>query len=339
MQRKRGIACAGNWIIDRTKLIDHYPPENSLADILAETVGGGGCAYNVTINLARFDPKLPLTALGVIGEDADGDYVVAECSRYPNIRLDQLRRTRSARTSYTDVYSSRTGGRTFFLERGANRLFGPSLVDFDALDVAILHLGYLLILDGLDAPDPQFGRVSARFLAEVCRRGILTTVDLVSSDRPDFVEVVAPALSYTDALIINDFEAGRLSDTPLIGPSPPSRVELGRAAARILEMGVRELVVIHFPGGSYARTRSGTEFALPSRLVPPDKIAGTTGAGDSFCAGVLYGLHEGWDLQTTLEFATCAGAMNLLHVTTTGAIGSRDEVWEIRERLPAGPRF
>lgn len=329
---RRGIACAGNWIIDHTKLIDHYPPENSVADILGEARGSGGCAYNVIINLARFDPELPLTALGVIGDDADGDDVIRECSEHGNIRLDQLRRTPASRTSYTDVYSSRSGGRTFFHDRGANRLFAPDKVDFGTLDVAMLHLGYLTLLDGMDAEDPSHGRASARFLAEASAHGIRTSVDLVSSDRPDFLDLVVPALAWTDRLIINDFEAGRLSGMSLIDPKPDLS-RLREAGGRIFEYGVRELVVIHFPAGCYARSVDGTECVKASLAIPPEKIAGTTGAGDSFCAGVLYGLHQRWDLPTALEFGTCAGAMNLLDVTTTGAMGKVEEVWKMRNEF------
>jgi hypothetical protein len=38
----KGIACAGNWIVDSVKVVDFYPPENALANILSESMGGGG---------------------------------------------------------------------------------------------------------------------------------------------------------------------------------------------------------------------------------------------------------------------------------------------------------
>ncbi|MFZ0427423.1 MAG: carbohydrate kinase family protein [Acidobacteriota bacterium] len=332
---RSGIACGGTWVVDRVKVIPAYPPENSTTDILGEAVGGGGCAFNVAIDLARFDSRLSVAAVGLIGEDPEGDFLVDQCRTCPNISLEQFRRTSEAKTSFTDVFSSRTGGgRTFFHLRGTNRLFGPESVRIEALTSAIFHLGYLAILDRLDAPDPQFGRVSARFLDSLQGAGLRTSVDLVSSNRPDFREVVLPTLSYTDLLIINDFEAERLTGVTLVCSPGPSLEALRTAAHRIFQGGVRELVVIHFAAGSYSLARSGEEILMPSLDVPPERIAGTTGAGDAFCAGILYGLHEGWDLQQALEFATCAGALCLLDVTTTGAIKSRTEVLKMKETFP-----
>ena len=90
---RQGIACGGIWVVDLVKVIDHYPQENSIAYISEMSRGGGGCGHNVVIDLAKFDANLPLYALGVIGNDAYGDYLVEECRRFPNINVDQLRRT------------------------------------------------------------------------------------------------------------------------------------------------------------------------------------------------------------------------------------------------------
>jgi sugar/nucleoside kinase (ribokinase family) len=53
---------------------------------------------------------------------------------------------------------------------------------------------------------------------------------------------------------------------------------------------------------------------------------GSTRAGDSFCAGVIYGLSKGWCPEKTLRFASCAGVMNLSDLTTTGGIRPWAEV-------------
>src|SRR2546425_116780 len=91
--KTKGIACGGNWIVGHVKVVDVYPNEYSFANILSESKGAGGCAYNVIINLAKFDPTIKLYGLGVIGKDADGDYILRECSQYENINMEQLRRT------------------------------------------------------------------------------------------------------------------------------------------------------------------------------------------------------------------------------------------------------
>ena len=78
----------------------------------------------------------------------------------------------------------------------------------------------------------------------------------------------------------------------------------------------------------------GWRLLQPSLELPDDYIVGSTGAGDSFCAGILYGLYQGWNHDRTLRFATCAGGMNLSDLTTTGGIKSWQEVLRMEERFP-----
>ena len=70
---RRGIACAGNWIVDRVKLIDRLPGMGMLGNILSEAPGTGGSAFNVLSDLARMGAKFPLVGIGMIGRDIAGD--------------------------------------------------------------------------------------------------------------------------------------------------------------------------------------------------------------------------------------------------------------------------
>ncbi len=333
--QRTGIACGGNWVVDLVKVIGHYPQENSIAYITEESRGGGGLGHNVTINLARFDASLPLHALGILGNDPYGDYLVSECRRYPNVNVDQLRRTGRDATAYTDVFSVKASGRrTFFHYPGTNRLFAAEHVDLDRLPVRMFHLGYLLLLDAFDLPDAEYGTAGARFLAQVQSHGIRTSIDLVSEDSDRFPKIVPPALKYTDFCIINDWEAEKLAGIPLRTGGKLHPASLQEIGSKILSFGVKNLVVIHFPEGGYLLARDGTEILQPSLQLPDNYIVGGAGAGDSFCAGVLYGLYQGWSHDKTLRFANCAGGMNLSDLTTTGGIKSWQEVFQMEDRFP-----
>jgi sugar/nucleoside kinase (ribokinase family) len=335
-----GIACGGNWIVDLVKVVDVFPEESSLANILGESMGGGGCAHNVILNLAKFDSSLALHAVGVIGQDAYGDFLWNESKHYPNIILNQLHRISYEKTSYTDVFNVHgTGRRTFFHYRGANQLFSPDFINLDELPVDIFHLGYLLLLDAMDLPDVQYQTVAARFLAEIQKRKIKTSIDLVSENSDRFSRIVPPALKYADYCIINDFESAKLTGIPLRDGDRVLIQNLPRIASRVLDYGAREFVIIHFPEGAYLLTQSGKEHWQPSLELPPEYIVGTTGAGDSFCAGVLYGLCRGWSHEKMLRFAACAGGMNLRDLTTTGGIGSWEEVLSMEEQFSYRKEF
>lgn len=331
---RNGIACAGNWTVDIVKVIDCYPRENGLAEIVEEAMGGGGAAHNVILSLARFDATLDLYAAGLLGDDPNGDFLRSQCSQFSNINTSQLRRTNNERTSYTHVYSVKgTARRTFFHYRGTNRLFGPHDVTLDDLPVALFHLGYPLLLDAMDHEDCEYKTVAARFLRDVQMRGIKTSIDLVSLESDLYSTIVRPALEYTNFCIVNDFEAEKISGVTLRSEGKILPESLPKAANAIFEHGVNDLVVIHFPEGAYLLARDEGEIVQPSLQLPDEFIAGSTGAGDSFCAGMLYGIHQGWSYDKTLRFAVCAGGMNLSDVTTTGGIRPWNEIFGLEQRF------
>jgi sugar/nucleoside kinase (ribokinase family) len=154
----------------------------------------------------------------------------------------------------------------------------------------------------------------------------------LESDR--YSEIVRPALKYTNFCIINDFEAEKVSGVALRSGGKILPQSLKKAANAILEYGVNTMVVVHFPEGAYLLARDRSEIMQPSLELPDDFVAGSTGAGDSFCAGMLYGVYQGWSYDKTLRFAVCAGGMNLSDLTTTGGIRPWKEVFEMEERFP-----
>ena len=130
----RGLLAGGNWIIDRVKLIDGYPPPEQLANILAESTGTGGGPYNVLLDLAQSGAPFPLIAAGLVGQDDNGAQILADCRRH-KIDVRYLNQTSKAVTSYTDVMTERaTGRRTFFHARGANARWAGTNLDFKSED-------------------------------------------------------------------------------------------------------------------------------------------------------------------------------------------------------------
>ena len=112
------------------------------------------------------------------------------------------------------------------------------------------------------------------------------------------------------------------------------RHNLKKTANVLFGYGVNDLVVIHFSEGACLLSKDGKEMMQPSLMLSHEFIVGSAGAGDAFCAGVLYGLYQGWDYDKTLRFAVCAGGMNLSDWTTTGGIKTWMEIFKMEERFP-----
>jgi sugar/nucleoside kinase (ribokinase family) len=320
---RRGILAGGNWIIDLVKIIDVFPQVEQLSNIRSQSEGTGGAPYNVLIDLAKSGAPFPLLAAGLVGHDALGRQIRDDCRQH-NIDVRHLTTTDKAPTSYTDVMTEqRHGRRTFFHARGANALWRGDDLDFSRSRARIFHLGYLLLLDALDEPDSSFGTKAARLLASAQNSGIKTSVDVVSEDSDRFAKIVVPALQHVDYCILNEIEAGKTTGFKVRhADGRLDLVALRHAAGALLQKGVREVVVIHFPEGAFARTRKGEDFWQSSFHLPAKYISGTAGAGDAFCAGVLLGLHEGWPLPKCLLTGVCIASASLSDPTCTRGVKS-----------------
>jgi sugar/nucleoside kinase (ribokinase family) len=344
VSQRQGVIAGGNFIIDQVKMIDTWPHRHTLANISSLSEGTGGAAYNVLLDLAKLGAKFPLAAAGAVGKDKLGEQILADC-KANKVDIKHLKLHKSEPTSYTDVMTEEGGGdRTFFHMRGANATWAGADIDFKKSKHKIFHLGYLLLLDALDVPDTKHGTKAAALLKKARDAGLRTSIDCVSEDSDRFNEIVPPALEHTDYCIINEFEAGKITGYKLRDKNGKlDTVFLRHAAGAILQKGVQELVVIHFPEGGFCRTRDGKDHWQMSLKLPQKYIAGTAGAGDAFCAGFLYGIHEDQDLQDCLLNGVCAAAASLADPTCTGGMKSLASCLALkkkyRPRTPLEPEW
>ncbi len=317
---RSGLLAAGNWIRDHVKTVDSWPAEDGLANILGQRDGNGGGPYNLLKDLSRLKAPFPLAGLGLVGDDADGNAILADCAAC-GIDASRLRAVAGARTSYTDVMTVRsTARRTFFHDRGANALLGPEHFEFAGSGARVFYLGYLLLLDGLDATGPDGAPAALDVLRRASGAGFVTTVDCVSAASDRFRATVMPILPEVDVLFVNDFEAEQVTGLLLGRGSALNRRAVEAAARALIGFGVRRWVVVHFPEGACACPRSGEVVWQAAVRVPPKLIAGPVGAGDALAAGVLLGVHEDWPMARSLELGVCCAAVSLLQPTCSDAV-------------------
>ncbi len=335
--KRSGILAGGNWIIDQVKIIDSYPALEQLANIRSQHQGTGGSPYNILLDLAKLGVEFPLFGAGLVGKDALGQSILEDCAKH-KIDTKHLKSTAEAATSFTDVMTIQgSGKRTFFHNRGANALWDGKDIDFTKSKARIFHLGYLLLLDKMDFVGKDGLTGAAKLLAAAQAAGLKTCVDVVSEVGDRFKAVVTPALKHCDYAIINEYEAGMVTGFRIRKEGVLDTVSLRHAAGAILQLGVKDLVVIHFPEGCFARTRDGKDHWQPSLKVPAKAIAGTAGAGDAFAAGVLLGLHEGWDLQKSMLTGVCAAAASLSDPTCTGGMKPLAQVEALKKKYGVRP--
>lgn len=318
---RQGILVSGNWIIDQVKMIDSYPEEEQLVNILTEYSSNGGSAYNILKGLAKLKADFPLSGLGLVGDDARGQSIMNECVSL-GIDIRQLCKRKNTNTSYTDVMTVKsTGKRTFFHQRGANDLLDIQDFDFSLSKAKIFHLGYLLLLGKLDKIDSDGTTRASKVLKSAKEHGFITSVDLVSERSDRFKDIVASSLPYIDYLFVNEFEAKMLTGIETVSVKGEIMTNnCTEAAFKIIEMGVKRWVLLHFPDGVIAVNKDQKKIFQYSLLLPAEKIVGAVGAGDAFAAGTLIGIHNNWDMEESLKLGVCAAASSLFEATSSDGI-------------------
>ena len=328
----KGIAIAGNLIVDYIKYIDSYPEPQALTTISGIERAVGGLCCNCVLTLSKLDPDLPIKAIGILGEDEAGDYILSRFAECANVDITNIQRRGD--TAYTDVMTEKsTGRRTFFTFRGANSFLVPEHFDFTAIDADILHIGYILLLDGLDAPDPEYPTAMCRVLDAARKTGVRTSIDVVSEDGERFIKLVPPALKYVDYCCINEYEASRTTGVALRGGDGQVLTEnLPIVCAKLMDMGVGRWVVLHMPELSCGLEKGGSYIQEPSWKIPEGFIKSSVGAGDAFASGIIYGAYNGWSLKESLHVAGAVAAYSLSGTGAADAIKPLPEILEAMTR-------
>ncbi len=251
----------------------------------------GGCAGNIAYGLKMLggDP-LPM---GTVGKDF-GAY--AQWLRDGGIRLDHIKTIDSAYTAQAFITTDMDANQITAFHPGAMSYAHENRVT----DAAGVKLGII-------SPDGRQGMVE--HAAQFAEAGIPFIFDpgqgMPMFDGDDLLRFIEQASWVT----VNDYEAQLLQERTRLSPH------------EIAER-VEALVVTLGAGGSRIYTR-GRRIDIASAT--PDKVVDPTGCGDAYRAGLLYGLLNEMDLETTGRIASLMGAMKIERHGTQNYQFTRDE--------------
>jgi sugar/nucleoside kinase (ribokinase family) len=170
-----------------------------------------------------------------------------------------------------------------------------------------LHLGSYFLLDAL-RPD-----VSTLF--DVAHSlGLRVSLDTNYDPTEKWNSGVAAALSRTDVFLPNETELCA------IARQPSGEAALDTLASRVPTIAVKL-------GAQGAVGRQGDQIARAGAI--PVTVVDTTGAGDSFDAGFVYGYLAGWELARALRFACVCGSLSTLAAGGTAAQPTLEEALEV----------
>jgi sugar/nucleoside kinase (ribokinase family) len=201
-------------------------------------------------------------------------------------------------TAKSFIFITPDGERTMNTHLGATHRLGPADIEADVVEgSAITYMeGYLW-----DPQDAKDAFLKAADLAHRAGRRVAITLSdpfCVDRYRAEFLDLMRSGI--VDTLFANVLELGSLYETS----------DLDTALA-LVRKDVRLAVVTRSEHGAIA-VEDGAETSVPA--FPIDRLVDTTGAGDLFASGFLFGLARGMPHLASLKLGALAAAEVIQHV-------------------------
>ncbi|TPG10984.1 adenosine kinase [Sphingomonas oligophenolica] len=255
----------------------------------------GGSAANTIAGMATLGGKCAF--IGQVADDQLGE-VFAHDIRACGIRFDTAARSGAPTTGRCLIFVTPDGQRTMNTFLGASHYLPAEALDRDLIaDAAYLYIeGYLW-----DPEEPRAAMRAAIDVAKAAGRKVAFTTSaefVIDRHRADFHALIDAGL--IDLMFANEAELMSLTAT--------TDVETAIAA---VAPKVETLVVTLSEQGALAM-RGGERTTVAAE--PIDAVVDTTGAGDLFAAGFLYGQTHGHDLEASLKLGAICAAEVISHV-------------------------
>ena len=248
----------------------------------------GGSAANTIAVMAGLGAKCAF--MGKVKDDAFGK-IFAHDIRSLGVHYQTAPAADGPDTANCLVLVTPDAQRTMLTYLGASVNFGPADVDLDAVkDAKVTYLeGYLW--DPEDAK--QAFRTAAKTAEEAGREVSLSLSDpfCVDRHRADFLDLIE---GHVDILFANEAEIMALYEVD----------SFDEAAAKVAGH-CKIAALTRSEKGSVVVSDAGMQ-AVPA--APVGKVIDTTGAGDAYAAGFLYGYTQGEDLATCAKMGGIAAA-------------------------------
>lgn len=284
----------GQCALDVLGTVDRYPEVDRKIELGEVLFQGGGPVATALVTLARLGASAAFA--GRVGDDDFGTRIrqglLAEGVDCRYLSTDP---GAASQFAFIAVEKER-GHRNIFWTRGNTRPLTAS-----EIPETLIRRCRILHLDGLQH---QASLAAARLARE---NGVLTVLD-----GGTFREKTAELLPHIDHLVVSErFALHVAAGRPI-----------EEAAEDLLGYGARAVTVTLGAKGSRTLSGDGPVFHQPAF---PCEAVDTTGCGDVFHGGYLYGLLQGWPLEKTVRFAAACAALK------TRALGGRSAIPTLAE--------
>jgi len=253
-------------------------------------VSPGGSAANTVVGLARL--KMKVGYIGSVADDPEGRYILEDLRR-ENVNLEGIRVVTGGRSGVCIGFVDEHGERALYIDPGVNDTLTYKDIQLEYADSArIIHLTSFV------GEKPFLAQ--KRLTREVRRANI--TLDPGEIYAKKGLDKLNPILKKVTVFMPNERELRILTNKSYM-----------EGAGELLSRGVKIVAVKLGEKGCYVTDGKEKHLIPTSKRKPKD----TTGAGDAFCAGFIYGILKGRDLYA------CGRLGNFVASKCISAYGAR----------------
>lgn len=287
--------------VDHLLVVPAYPEFDTKTRILEHAQSAGGQTASAMVGLQRLG--LRTAYAGRFGSDETGRFGF-EALRSEGVNTDRAEVVDGARNLISFIIiDARTGERTILWDRDERLAYREDEAPGDfAARGRVLHM---------DAHDPL---ACARLAREARAAGTIVSIDV-----DNIYDGLEDLLPHVDLLISSKEFPRRLTGMEDEREALRATKERLRADALVgMTMGERGALVYH-----------EGEFLKASAYPVPGGCRDTTGAGDAFHAGFLYGLIAGEEIETSLKIANAVAALKCRALGARTSLPDKTEVSEL----------
>lgn len=250
---------------------------------------------------------LKVSFVGIVGDDVFGHYMLSEMQER-GIDTTHCIISKRETTGFSLIFSQ-PHDRAILTHAGSMASLRYADIDQDLFKcVKHLHLGSFFMLSGLQ-------KDTAKLFAAAKAAGLTTSLDTNYDPLETWDSGLPGVLEHTDVFLPNETEALHIT----------RQESLEKALEKLSD--IPTLAVKLGSKGGFAKQKDKTVTA-PSLDI---NVVDTTGAGDTFDAGFLYGYLNGWSLEQSLQLACACGSLSTQGVGGTGAQPTLEEALKALE--------
>lgn len=308
------ILCVGMMVCDT--VISPVPEDVLSRDsvvIEPPVMSCGGDALNTAIGLAKLSCEV--TIAGKAGADSNGKFLIEQCKNY-GVHTDGIIVDENCSTACSYALVDTKGERHFLSEISAFHQFGADEIPDELIQEAdLIYVGSVMAMNKLDN-----GGICNLF-ERAHKYKKLTVMDAAMNDSEvcDWETVLPPIFKETDIFFPSMIEASFIAGTD----------QIDQIRKKFSKSGIRYLGVKLGGKGCYV-TDFKEERYIPCLENMP--VVDTSGAGDSFMAGLICALSHGKTFFEAARFGSLIGSLNVGKKGATGGIPSYKEAMTIFEQ-------